>query len=269
MSRIAGKFEDLHKRKEKALIVYLTAGDPSLPATKKLIPVLEDAGADILEIGVPFSDPTADGPVIQAAAQRALKKGAALAGILQLIRELRKSSEIPVVLFGYFNPILAYGIEKFANDAHKAGIDGILVVDLPPEEAWEIRRYTDRLGIDFISLVAPTTDEARIRRIAASAGGFLYYISVTGITGTAAPESGTIRKELEKIRRITDLPLAVGFGISTAKQAKEIGRFADGVVIGSAVVKMVDENRSKTGLLKTVSSYIKSVKQGLCQSNLD
>lgn len=268
MSRISEKFQKLCAKKEKALVVYLTAGDPSLAATGKLIPALESAGADILEIGVPFSDPTADGPVIQAAAQRALKTGTTLTGVLQLVQEVRKSSEIPIVLFGYFNPLFAYGTKRFAHDARKAGVDGILVVDLPPEEAWELRQYTDRAGIDFISLIAPTTDQARLRRIAAGAAGFIYYISITGVTGTAVPEISSIRKEVEKIRKVTDLPVAVGFGISSARQAGQIGCFADGVVIGSALVKLIHENRNKAALIKIVAGYIKSVKEGLRQNSL-
>lgn len=267
MSRIEEKFNRLRHKKEKALIVYLTAGDPSLAVTKKLIPALEAAGVDILEIGVPFSDPTADGPVIQAAAQRALKTGTTLAGVLQLVREVRKSSQIPIVLFGYFNPIFAYGTEKFSYAARKAGVDGILVVDLPPEEARELRQYTDP-AIDFISLIAPTTDQARLRRIAAGAAGFIYYISITGITGTAAPDIASIRSEVEKIRKVTDLPVAVGFGISNAKQAGRIGCFADGVVIGSALVKLIHENRNKSALIKVVAGYIKSIKEELRQNSL-
>ena len=188
MGRIEKKFESLRVKNEKALIVYLTAGDPSLEITKKLIWGLEKAGVDILEIGVPFSDPTADGPVIQAASQRALKAGTTLEGILKMVAEVRKVSEIPIVLFGYFNPIFAYGVKKFAHAAHKAGVDGVLVVDLPYEEAKELRIHTDAAGIDFISLIAPTTGTERLNKIAAKASGFLYYISITGITGTAAPK---------------------------------------------------------------------------------
>jgi tryptophan synthase alpha chain len=263
MGRIEKKFESLRDRKEKALIVYLTAGDPSLEITKKLIFGLEKAGVDILEIGVPFSDPTADGPVIQAASQRALKAGTTLEGVLDLVTEVRKVSEIPVVLFGYFNPIFSYGVKKFAHDTRKAGVDGVLVVDLPYEEAKELRIYTDAVGIDFISLMAPTTDEKRLRKIAAEATGFLYYISITGITGTAAPKIDNIKTEVEKIRKITKLPVAVGFGISKPQQAREIARFADGVVIGSAVVRLIDENKTNPDLVKIVSGYVSGIKKAL------
>ena len=263
MGRIGDKFESLRGRKEKALIVYLTTGDPSLSVTKKLILSLEKAGVDILEIGVPFSDPTADGPVIQMASQRALKSGATLEGVLNLVTEVRKISEIPVVLFGYFNPIFAYGVKKFANAAHKAGVDGVLVVDLPYEEARELRMYTDAVSIDFISLIAPTTDEKRLRKIVADATGFLYYISITGITGTAAPKIDDIKTDVNKIRKITKLPVAVGFGISKPQQAREIARFADGIVIGSAVVRLIDENKNNPDLVKIVSGYVSEIKKAL------
>lgn len=263
MGRIGDKFESLKSKKERALIVYLTAGDPSLDVTGELIPALEQAGADILEIGVPFSDPTADGPVIQEASQRSLKAGTTLQGVLDLVCDVRKDSEIPIVLFGYFNPIFAYGVKKFAHAAKKAGVDGILVVDLPYEEAGELRVYTDAAGIDFISLVAPTTDPQRLAKIAAGATGFLYYISITGITGTAAPKIENIKKEVGKIRKMTGFPIAVGFGISKPTQAREIGHFADGVVIGSAVVRLIHENKDSRDLVKIVSGYISEIKKAM------
>jgi tryptophan synthase alpha chain len=263
MGRIEKKFESLRAKNEKALIVYLTAGDPSLSITKKLIFALEKAGADILEIGVPFSDPTADGPVIQAASQRALKAGTTLQGVLDLVAEVRNVSEIPIVLFGYFNPIFAYGVKKFSQAASAAGVDGVLVVDLPYEEARELRIYTDAVSIDFISLIAPTTDTKRLSKIASGAMGFLYYISITGITGTTAPKIENIKKEVNKIRNSTSLPIAVGFGISKPKQAREIARFADGVVVGSAVVRLIDENKNNSNLIKIVSGYVSGIKKSL------
>jgi tryptophan synthase alpha chain len=263
MGRIGDKFESLRGKKEKALIVYLTAGDPSLSVTKKLIFGLEKAGVDILEIGVPFSDPTADGPVIQAASKRALKAGTTLEGVLNMVSEVRKVSEIPVVLFGYFNPIFAYGAQKFAGAARRAGVDAVLVVDLPYEEAKELKINTDAVGIDFIFLVAPTTDGKRLKKIAAQASGFLYYISITGITGTAAPKIDNIKTAVKKIRKITKLPLAVGFGISKPQQAREIARFADGVVIGSTVVRLIDENKNNPDLVRIVSNYASEIKNAL------
>ena len=176
---------------------------------------------------------------------------------------MRKVSEIPVVLFGYFNPIFAYGVKKFAHAAHIAGIDGVLVVDLPYEEAEELRIHTDAAGIDFISLIAPTTGTERLNKIAAKASGFIYYISITGITGTAAPKITDIKNEVGKIRGITSLPVAVGFGISKPQQAKEISRLADGIVIGSAVVRLIDENKNSRDLVRIVSDYVSGIKKVL------
>ena len=263
MGRIGKKFEELRANKEKALIVYLTAGDPSLAATRELVLGLEKSGADILEIGVPFSDPTADGPVIQAASQRALKAGTTLRGVLELVAEIRRTSQIPIVLFGYFNPIFAYGAQKFSKAAKDAGVDGILVVDLPPEEAGELRVFTDAAGIDFISLVAPTTGPDRLKTILQNATGFLYYISVTGVTGTAAPKVEDIAREVGKIRKMTKLPIAVGFGISDADQAGAIAHIADGIVIGSAVVQRIDENRDSGEGIRAACAFIKAIKEAL------
>jgi tryptophan synthase alpha chain len=192
-----------------------------------------------------------------------LKAGTTLEGVLDLVTEVRKVSEIPIVLFGYFNPIFAYGVKKFANAARKAGVDGVLVVDLPYEEAKELRIYTDAVGIDFISLIAPTTDGKRLRKIAADATGFLYYISITGITGTATPKIDNIKTEVNKIRKITKLPIAVGFGISKPQQVREIAHFADGVVIGSAVVRLIDENKKNPDLVRIVSNYAGEIKNSL------
>ena len=263
MGRIGKKFESLGAKNEKALIVYLTAGDPSLDVTKNLILGLEAAGVDIIEIGVPFSDPTADGPVIQAASQRALKTGTTLQGVLDLVAEIRRTSEIPILLFGYFNPIFSYGVERFAESAHKAGVDGVLVVDRPPEEAQELRIYTDVASLDFISLIAPTSGKDRLKTILKTATGFLYYISITGVTGTVAPKIDDIAREIAKIRKLTKMPIAVGFGISNAAQAKEIGALADGIVIGSAVIKLIDKNRDNDNLVKIVSDYTREIKNAL------
>jgi tryptophan synthase alpha chain len=266
MSRIEQRFSALRAKKEKALICYLTAGDPSLEKTREIILGMEAAGVDCVEIGVPFSDPTADGPIIQAASQRALKNGATLAGILDMIASLRKTSEIPIVLFGYYNPILSFGTKRFAARAKEAGVDGILVVDLPFEEAAELRQFTDPQGIDFISLIAPTTSTERVRQIAAHATGFLYYISITGVTGTAKPQVEEVKKDVERIRKVTALPLAVGFGISTPQQVKEIAPYADGIVVGSAVVKMIEENSNREDLVSVVSQYAREMKKAISVS---
>jgi len=266
MSRIERKFSELRAKDEKALICFLTAGDPSLDKTREIILGLEKAGVDCLEIGVPFSDPTADGPIIQAASQRALRNGATLHGILAMIESIRKTSEIPIVLFGYYNPILRYGTERFASRAKQAGVDGILVVDLPPEEAAELRQYTDPQGIDFISLIAPTTSTDRVKQIAAHATGFLYYISITGVTGTAKPQIEEVKKDVERIRKVTALPLAIGFGISTPQQAKEMAPHADAIVVGSAIVKMIAENSPHGDLVTVVSQYAREMKKAISVS---
>ena len=263
MTRIEKRFSDLREKSEKALIAYITAGDSSLDVTERLIPALAAAGVDVLEIGVPFSDPTADGPVIQAAAQRALKKGVTLDKVLGMIKRTTVLSDIPVVLFGYYNPIFSYGVGKFAQRAKDAGVDGILVVDLPLEEAHELRLYTDHAGIDFISLIAPTTDDERIKKVVAKAQGFLYYISVTGVTGTTKPQIADIKKDVARIRRFSNLPVAVGFGISTPRQAGEIAAHADGVVVGSALVRLIDENREGDDLVSLVAGYAAEIKKSL------
>ena len=263
MNRIEKKFSDLKKKGGKALIVYLTAGDPSLNVTAELIPALAAAGADILEIGVPFSDPTADGPVIQAAARRSLENGVTLDKVLGMMERTRKMSDIPLVLFGYYNPIYSYGIRNFACRAKDAGVDGILVVDLPPEESLELRQYTDPAGIDFISLIAPTTDDERIKTITARAHGFIYYISVTGVTGTQKPEIADIKRDMARIRRVSGLPVAVGFGISTPQQAGEIAPLADGVVVGSAFVHLIYKSRERDDLVSKVSAYAGEIKKSL------
>jgi tryptophan synthase alpha chain len=261
MNRIDNKFKLLRQAGRKALVAYLTAGDPSMEMTKEIIPALALAGADILEVGVPFSDPTADGPVIQAASQRALSSGATLEKILGMIACVRMKTDIPIILFGYYNPIYRFGVEKFSERASAAGVDGILVVDLPPEEARELRKHTDGAGLDFISLVAPTTGDNRISRIVGNAAGFVYYISITGVTGTARPEPSAIRKDVLRIKARTNLPVAVGFGISTPQQAAQIAPLADGIVIGSALVKLIEENGDSKNLPDILASYIHNIRE--------
>ncbi|MBI5586574.1 MAG: tryptophan synthase subunit alpha [Deltaproteobacteria bacterium] len=263
MNRIGSRFQALRERGDKALVLYLTAGDPSLGKTAEIIPALEDSGADLLEIGVPFSDPTADGPIIQAASRRALANGTTLKAILDLIARLRPRTEIPLVLFSYYNPIWIYGPERFTQDAKAAGVDGVLVVDLPLEEAGELRRYTDPAGLDFISLVAPTTGAERLGEIAARARGFLYYISIVGITGTAGPELASLRSAVARIRKITGLPLVVGFGLSNPEQVRAAAASTDGVVVGSALVQRIHELRQREDLIRRVSVYVRRLKRAL------
>jgi len=240
-NRIDEKFADLKKRGEKAFVAYVTAGDPDLKTTQEIALALEQSGVDILEVGVPFSDPTADGPVIQEASQRALRSGATLSRILDMIEKLRETSQVPIVLFSYFNPIFSFGAEAFAKRASRAGVDGILVVDLPPEEADELKKFTDPLGIKFVYLLAPTSGEQRIRAVAGKASGFLYYISVTGVTGTQLPQADQIEADIRIIRKYTSIPVVSGFGISSADVAGSIAEKADGIVIGSAFMKIIGD----------------------------
>lgn len=261
--RIDQSFDRLKRNGRKAFVAYITAGDPSLEKTRDLALALEASGVDILEIGVPFSDPTADGPVIQAASQRALNKGVTLEDILDMIEAFRKQSDIPIVLFGYYNPILAYGNERFAARASAVGVDGILVVDLPLEESLELRRHTDPYGLSFIPLIAPTTGPDRTRSILSKAEGFVYYISVTGVTGTAVPKADHVERDVHAIRQMTDLPVVAGFGISTPGQAVEIASFADGIVIGSALVKLIQENAGRYDMIDIVSSLAAEIRGAL------
>ena len=263
MGRIEEKFKVLKEKGEKALVIYLTAGYPNLKATREFIFALERAGVDIIELGMPFSDPTADGPIIQAASQKALKEGTTLETVLDLVSEVRRTSEIPIVLFGYYNPIFAYGNERFAERSFAAGLDGVLVVDLPFEEAQELRCFTDSKGIDYISLVAPPTGERRIRKITKASTGFLYFVSVTGVTGTLKPVFEDIRRGVDQIRKVSSLPVVVGFGISNPAQAAEIASLGDGIVVGSAFIKEISEGHGKNDLAKRISTFANNLKNSM------
>ena len=261
-NRIEEKLTDLKHRGEKAFVAYITAGDPDLEKTQEIALALEQSGVDILEIGVPFSDPTADGPVIQEASQRALCNGTTLSGILDMIGSLRQKSELPIVLFSYFNPIFSLGVEAFAQRAARAGIDGVLVVDLPAEEAGELKKYTDAQGIKFIFLLAPTSGERRIRAAAAKGSGFLYYISVTGVTGTQLPQAELIEADVKVIKKYTDLPVVSGFGISSPEAAARIAQKVDGIVIGSAFMKIICEGAGDD-LIGKIRDFAVNVRKGI------
>jgi tryptophan synthase alpha chain len=237
VSRIAARFEALKREGRGGLVTYLQAYDPDPACSMAILRGLPGAGADVVEIGVPFSDPMADGPSIQKAAQRALKAGATLAGVLAMVRDFRaEDEETPVVLMGYLNPVLSYGVPRFCCDAAASGVDGLIVVDVPPEEAGEIEPHARDAGLDLIRLVAPTTDEARLPRVLAATSGFVYYVSITGITGTRSATAEHLAEAVPRIRRHTDLPIAIGFGIRTPQQAAEAARLADAAVVGSALV---------------------------------
>ena len=266
MSRIEATFAALKQRNETALIPFITAGDPDLDTTVDLVLTLDDAGADVVELGVPFSDPMADGPTIQAASERALAAGATLSGVLDCVAAIRKKSQIPLVLMGYYNPVFRYGIEKFAGDAATAGVDALLLVDLPPEEIDEISPVMAAAGIDLITLLAPTTPRDRMARLAAAAQGYLYYVSMTGVTGSKKISPEDIRGAVEDLKKMTDVPVGVGFGITTAEDAGAVGVFADGVVVGSALVKIVEEKGQGDELLPCVAEFIAELKHGLTAS---
>lgn len=242
-SRIRKTFQRLRKTQHKALIPFITAGDPSLAVTRKLVPELATAGADIIELGVPFSDPMADGPVIQRADERALKHGTSLREILKLVKEVRKTTQVPILLMGYYNPILSYGLKSYAEVAQQAGVDATLVVDLPPEEAGPLKKELRRVGIDLIFLLTPTSDAERIRLVARQASGFVYFVSMTGVTGGALRHQEEIAAKVREIKRHIKLPVVIGFGISKPAQARQMAKIGDGVVIGSALVGHLERTK--------------------------
>ena len=258
--RIAATFRELRARNEAALIPYVVAGDPNLDATAALVREFAARGADIIELGVPFSDPMADGPANQRAAQRGLKAGASLTAILSMVTELRKETEIPLILFGYFNPIFHYGCARLCADAARAGIDALLVVDLPPDEAGELKTAARANGLDLIFLLAPTTPIERARYVVRSASGFIYYVSVTGVTGARSALASDLEQQVTNLRSVTDLPIGVGFGISTPEQAGQVARFADAVVVGSAITLLIEANAQSPDLVKSVGELVGSMK---------
>lgn len=236
-TRIGRKFARLAETGAKAFIPYVMTGHPTLERTRELVALLEECGADIIELGVPFSDPLADGPTIQKAAQTALEQGVTLRRVIGFVAELRKTTQIPVILMTYYNPVFKYGEESFARDAASAGVDGLIIPDLPPDEAGNLIRHTKRHGLDTIFLLAPTSTDERIGRVARASRGFIYYVSMTGITGANLAMDASIEAHIARIRTECSTPVAVGFGISTPEEASAVARFSDGVIVGSAIVK--------------------------------
>lgn len=259
MNRIDQRFAELAARGEAAFIPFITAGDPTLEATGRIVLELEKAGADVIEFGIPFSDPIADGVVNQEAAQRALKHGVRLRDVVGLVRKLREETQVPLLIFTYFNPIFAYGYEAFAKDCAEAGVDGVLCVDLPPEESEEYKREMDGRGIATVYLAAPTSTDDRIEIISRYSSGFVYYVSRTGVTGTRDAVLQSVKPMVEKIRNASGKPVAVGFGISTPAQSAEVAGYADGVVVGSAIVRMIGELGDAPDMPAKVGAFAKSL----------
>jgi tryptophan synthase alpha chain len=267
MSKISQTFLRLRANKKKALIPFITAGDPDLRTTEKLIFTLEKNGADLIELGVPFSDPMADGPTIQMASERSLTNKTTLKMIFELVKRVRKKTVIPIILMGYYNPFFIYGLKHLARDARDAGVDGILTVDLPPEEAGGMKFQIERAGLDMIFLLAPTSNDARIKLIVENASGFVYYVSLTGVTGVRSKLAKDIKKQLSAIKRNTALPIGVGFGISNPLHAKLVAKWTDAVVVGSAIIKIIESSRNKEQMLKKVGKFASSLKRAMDESH--
>lgn len=260
-TRIAKRFADLRDAGELGIVAYITAGDPTLRATCDYVLALAEAGADVVELGVPFSDPLADGPTIQRASERALKSGTTLAGVIALVRRIRQSSEVPLVLFSYFNPILQMGLEKFAAAAAEAGADGVLVTDLTPEESADYRRILQAHHLDTIFLAAPTSTDERLVKIAACSSGFLYLISRTGVTGAKDALPDDLPALLRRARRFTQLPIAVGFGISLPAHVSVLGGLADAAVVGSALVSEIEKAVSPEAAAIALRERVRALKE--------
>ncbi|QYX56504.1 tryptophan synthase subunit alpha [Roseovarius sp. SCSIO 43702] len=255
MSRIDAKFAELRKAGQKAFVAYVMAGDPDYDRSLEIVRGLPGAGVDIIELGLPFTDPMADGPTIQLAGQRALEGGMTLERTLQMARAFREGDDTtPIVLMGYYNPIYNRGVERFLEDAKAAGIDGLIIVDLPPEEDDELCIPAQKAGLNFIRLATPTTDDKRLPKVLENTSGFVYYVSITGITGAAAAEAGDVGPEVKRIKAQTDLPVIVGFGIRTPETSREIAGVADGAVVGSAIVGAIAEGKPAAEVLEFVKS---------------
>ena len=267
-TRLTRKFAQIASDSRGGLITFLTAGDPTLSISRDLLSRLPAAGADVIELGMPFSDPMADGPAIQAASQRALKSGATLKGTLGMVRDFRQEdSQTPIILMGYFNPIYQYGSQKFVNDAYSSGVDGLIIVDLPPEEDEELCHPALTAGLHWIRLVTPTTDHKRLISVLQNTSGFVYYVSITGITGTRSADPETVQKAITQLREMTDLPLAVGFGIKSSEQIRTVNEFADAAVVGSALVDTIKANLDDNGqptaeLCENVIEFVQDLASG-------
>ncbi len=260
-SRISKRFDTLRQAGELGLVAYITAGDPSLEASEQIVLAMAKAGADVIELGVPFSDPIADGPTIQRASERALRSGTTLAGVIDLVRRVRAKSDVPLVLFSYFNPVLQMGVEKFASAAADAGADGVLITDLTPEEGGDFRRLLRARGLDTIFLAAPTSTDERLKLLAEASSGFLYLISRTGVTGAKDALPDDLPALVRRVRGVTSLPVAVGFGISLPGHVSVLGGLADAAVVGSALVAEIERASSADVAAKAVEEKVRRLKQ--------
>ncbi|MGI9535058.1 MAG: tryptophan synthase subunit alpha [Thermodesulfobacteriota bacterium] len=267
MNKIEHRLNLINNNKKTALVCYITAGDPSIDKTKSIVLELEKSGADIIELGIPFSDPMADGPTIQLASERSLAGGTTIHDVLNIVKSIRNYSDIPLILFGYYNPFLNYGLEKFAKDAKDCGADGILVVDLPPEESEEFKQHLDVNGLDLIFLLAPTSNEERIKLVSENASGFIYLVSVTGVTGSRPDMEFSLSSLTKIIKESSKLPVGIGFGVSSPEQAREISSYADAVIVGSALVKIIEKNgNDETMLLSKINNFVSSLSEA-CVKN--
>ena len=262
-SRIEEAFKRAKEKGEGAFIPFITAGDPDLNCSARIIFELERAGADVLELGIPFSDPMADGPTIQASSERALKKGTTIRDVIKLVSSVRKKGcTIPIILFGYYNPIFVYGPVRFAREAAAAGVDGVLVVDLPPEEADELLEPLKANGLDLVFTLTPTSDSQRMKRVSKVASGFIYYVTVTGVTGARTKVAHKLREAVKRVRKYSSLPVAIGFGISTPEQVRSVSRWGDGAVVGSAIIDRIEKYRCEKDMPQKIGRFAKRLKQG-------
>ncbi len=263
MSRLETRFEQLKAKGEKALIAYIMAGDPSLQETEQLVLELERAGADVIELGVPFSDPIADGPVIQQAADRALRSGTSLRKILESVKKLRARTQIPIVLMAYYNTIHAFGTERLCQAAAQAGVDGLIVPDMPADEAGPLKGPAAEAGLRLIFLLAPTSTAERRSYVARQSQGFVYYVSLTGITGAKLSNMADIGQNVEKIRKVAKVPIAVGFGVATPEDAARVAETADGVIVGSAIVKQIAAHQQDSRMVARVGEFVRGLKEAM------
>jgi len=267
MSRIERKFRELKQKRKKAFVAFLTAGYPTLSLTKAFVLELERKGVDIIELGVPFSDPLADGPVIQVASQHSLKKGINLDKILALVKSLRYFTQIPICLMTYYNPVFIYGVRRLIDKSEQAGVDGLIIPDLPPEEAGELITYARKKQIDSIFFLSPTSSLERVKYISRVSRGFIYYVSLTGVTGEREKISKDLTRNIYTIKKLTSKPLCVGFGISKPQHVKAVSKMADGVIVGSAIVKRIGGNLGKKDIVKRIGNFVKTLTLPLVREN--